>query len=255
VPVPHLNPRLSASWLNTERIRLNLERIGWFGVGLSAAGLGLVGYQLLLASDLASTATPPPRATPLPVRVAVVGEVARPGAYDLPPSARVGDAVQHAGGLSAEADDSRLNLAARVTDGQRIVVPRQPPAPGPRPASTPPSSPPPAEPASPQTGPPDGVPPTRTPRPTHTPWPTRTPWPARTKWPTRTPWPTGIHRPTSTPSPEPASPAPGDNTSAAFDASQLAGALATFVARTAQELQAPTAQPPSRYGASGRGLG
>src|ERR1700674_550372 len=97
---------------------LHLERAAWMGVGLSAAGLALVGYQLLFASALASTATPP-RPTLVPIRVAVTGEVAQPGAYDLPPSARIEDAIQRAGGLTAEADDARLNLAAHITDGLR----------------------------------------------------------------------------------------------------------------------------------------
>jgi len=180
MPAPDFIPRFWLARGNTERGRLNVERVGWFGVGLSVAGLGLVGYQLLFASAQASTAMAPPRPTPLPVRVAVAGEVARPGTYDLPPSARIEDAVQRAGGLSVEADDSHLNLAARVTDGQRIVVPRQPSVPDPRPASSPPPAPDAAV----------GAQTTATPRPTRTPWPTHTPWPTRTPRPTRTPWPT-----------------------------------------------------------------
>src|SRR5437870_13129987 len=89
----------------------NADLVGWFGAGLGAAGVGVVAYQLLVASSMAA-ASPPPRPTPLPVRAEVVGEVGQPGAYDLPPTARVEDALRAAGGLTTHADDSRLNLAA-----------------------------------------------------------------------------------------------------------------------------------------------
>lgn len=56
--------------------------------------------------------------------VYVVGAVVRPGLVALPAGARVGDAVAAAGGASPEADLRRINLAAKVIDGQQIDVPR-----------------------------------------------------------------------------------------------------------------------------------
>src|SRR5437868_15146180 len=38
-----------------------VERVGWFATGLSAAGVGLVAYQVVLGSGLASAAGPAPR--------------------------------------------------------------------------------------------------------------------------------------------------------------------------------------------------
>lgn len=55
--------------------------------------------------------------------VSVEGAVAHPGVYTLPRDARVNDAVLAAGGLNADADLATVNLAARLRDGQRLVVP------------------------------------------------------------------------------------------------------------------------------------
>jgi competence protein ComEA len=54
--------------------------------------------------------------------VHVAGEVERQGTYELPQGARVTDAVEQAGPTSG-ADVNALNLAARLVDGQKIVVP------------------------------------------------------------------------------------------------------------------------------------
>jgi competence protein ComEA len=56
--------------------------------------------------------------------VHVAGAVAKPGVYDLDAGARVIDAVEAAGGGAPDADLNRLNLAAKVADGQRILVQR-----------------------------------------------------------------------------------------------------------------------------------
>lgn len=53
----------------------------------------------------------------------ICGAVAVPGIYELPPDARVADAVEAAGGFLPEAADSYENLAAYLGDGQKIVIP------------------------------------------------------------------------------------------------------------------------------------
>lgn len=69
----------------------------------------------------ASAAIPTPTASHLLVQV--VGAVRRPGLVALAPGARAIDAIAAAGGPIATADQSGLNLAARVADGQQLLVP------------------------------------------------------------------------------------------------------------------------------------
>lgn len=59
------------------------------------------------------------------ITVHVAGAVVSPGVVDLPVGGRVNDAIAAAGGLRAEADPDRLNLAAELGDGSRILVPVQ----------------------------------------------------------------------------------------------------------------------------------
>jgi competence protein ComEA len=61
---------------------------------------------------------------PAGLLVDVVGAVVRPGLYRLPRGDRVYDAIAAAGGLTADADPTRLpNLAGRLKDGEQIKVP------------------------------------------------------------------------------------------------------------------------------------
>jgi len=64
------------------------------------------------------------------VVVDVTGAVARPGVYRLPAGARVTDAVERAGGASGGALLEAINLAARLADGQQVVVPKRAPGGG-----------------------------------------------------------------------------------------------------------------------------
>jgi competence protein ComEA len=60
-----------------------------------------------------------------PVAVHVAGAVARPGLYHLPAGSRVADGLARAGGRLPGADVDRLNLAARLVDGQKVLVTRR----------------------------------------------------------------------------------------------------------------------------------
>ncbi len=108
----------------------------------------------LAAGILYLAASPPrgeaitllPAPTPPPLIVQVSGAVNRPGLCSLPPGSRVKDALEAAGGFSAEAEQGSLNLAAFIQDGEHIRVPAQgtesPPAEAASQAGNSPSAPP-----------------------------------------------------------------------------------------------------------------
>jgi competence protein ComEA len=67
-----------------------------------------------------------PLPTAAPMVIHVSGEVLQPGVYWLPTNSRVTDAITAAGGLTDKADESGLNLAALLEDGQKIKVTAKP---------------------------------------------------------------------------------------------------------------------------------
>ncbi len=79
----------------------------------------------LIAEDNKDSKTPEEAVTellPEMIYVQVSGAVVNPGVYELPPGSRVFAAIDAAGGLSDSADDSNINLATQLEDGQKIHV-------------------------------------------------------------------------------------------------------------------------------------
>ncbi len=57
------------------------------------------------------------------IKIDIKGEVNRPGVYEVDESVRVIDVIKKAGGFTDEADESKINLAQKVTDEMVIFVP------------------------------------------------------------------------------------------------------------------------------------
>ena len=124
--------------------RRGFEWVGRHRALVSAAILAVVAVSLLVlllrrpepprvviqqaAQQAVQQATTRPAASPQVTSLLVVhlsGEVIAPGVYRLPVGARVDDLLKAGGGPTGEGDIHRLNLAARLADGQQIVVPKR----------------------------------------------------------------------------------------------------------------------------------
>jgi competence protein ComEA len=98
--------------------------------GLAIVAVALVGARYLKEEGGNAQARPP-----APINVAhsgggrafvhVTGAVRHPGVYRLPSWARLDLAVKRAGGPAKGADLEGVNLAAKIADGQQVVVPRK----------------------------------------------------------------------------------------------------------------------------------
>lgn len=119
------------SWLKN-RIKLALEGDKRARLLLLAVlgGAALVAAFLLSGSSpensnkIVST-QPVSESNTLPnstIWVHIVGAVQNPGVYSMPPGSRVFELIAEAGGLSKLADQSSINLARNLTDGEQISV-------------------------------------------------------------------------------------------------------------------------------------
>jgi competence protein ComEA len=132
-------PDVPPTW--RERLELLTDLPSWTPARLAAAAVGLllaVGLVVLLLRPPAgaapevtlpragTAADPAPTTTTAPPAVVAhaAGAVQAPGVYHLEPGDRAADLVAAAGGAAPDADLQQLNLAAPVTDGERVYVPR-----------------------------------------------------------------------------------------------------------------------------------
>jgi competence protein ComEA len=77
-----------------------------------------------VSTDSSGVASTEPTPSSAPTFVDVAGWVRRPGVYEFTSGQRVIDAVDAAGGVRPGADLMALNLAAPLTDGTQILVPK-----------------------------------------------------------------------------------------------------------------------------------
>ncbi len=144
---PDTGPALGATpaheaGLPPEWSRLRL----WAGALLLITCFALFGWLMWRGRDPAPITTrPADTGSAAEIRVQVAGAVATPGVYRLLLGDRLEDAVRAAGGFVPDADTSRVNLAQRVRDEQRIEIPflqrpaTPPPTAAPAGASDPPA--------------------------------------------------------------------------------------------------------------------
>jgi competence protein ComEA len=121
-------PRLSRSQVlvyGAVAVTLLLVGARWIrSADQEGAGPGQVSYSSTSeSSDSASDSFGVDAEGGEDVVVDVAGAVSSPGVYRLPAGSRVNDAVQRAGGATARADVEAINLAARLSDGQQVVLP------------------------------------------------------------------------------------------------------------------------------------
>ncbi len=120
-------------------VRDLLERLrsGWITAGVLVLGLAVAGYVLLrppaapateLTLPMAGSGSTVPASTTTTAAASIVvhaaGAVAAPGIHSLPAGSRVADLLVAAGGPAADADLDRVNLAALLSDGERVWFPR-----------------------------------------------------------------------------------------------------------------------------------
>lgn len=144
-PPPHLGA--ANVWRDRLRSVLHDRRALW---NLAAGTLLVIGVSVAALALLRPNPTPPPAELSLPmatsrspagaigsdpltgagrdsgrVTVHAAGAVLRPGLYRLAAGARIDDLLSAAGGLAGDADPDRVNLAAPLSDGQRVYFPRR----------------------------------------------------------------------------------------------------------------------------------
>jgi len=136
-PLERVRDALSV-WLGDARAGLALlvacavvAGVVWYQVGVGGADDPPPSREGVTGSTSAGTTpgtsdggAPTPAEARDVLVVHVAGAVTQPGVVELQQGSRVIDAVEAAGGAVADADLDRLNLAAKLADGQRVLVQR-----------------------------------------------------------------------------------------------------------------------------------
>ena len=105
--------------------KFNLVVVGLIAIGVILLGIGgwfFVAQNKGSSEDIKIISSESSGASDQ-IMVHVDGAVKAPGVYKLSPDSRVNDVIAAAGGLVSGADGTRINLAAKVSDGQKIRIP------------------------------------------------------------------------------------------------------------------------------------
>ncbi|MBI4306783.1 MAG: ComEA family DNA-binding protein [Chloroflexi bacterium] len=119
-PLPHGGPDTRVSDI-PNWWRITSVVLAGLGICAVVAGAGYWAGRRTRPAAIEIRVSTPTIAAPMAAYIG--GAVTSPGVYTLPPGARVNDLVEAAGGFLLEADASAVNLAAKLSDGQRVIVP------------------------------------------------------------------------------------------------------------------------------------
>lgn len=115
--------------LNPKKFKFNPLVLAMFFGGLLvfAVGIGLIFFKPQSEPDvkiISGNGIVAGEKTTSQIMVHVDGAVVRPAVYKLAADARVDDVIKAAGGMTSDADTKQVNLAAKLSDGQKIYIQR-----------------------------------------------------------------------------------------------------------------------------------
>lgn len=117
---------MGVEWLRNQLAALRTNAPGARRRALIFAGIAAVAFSVLLSSVDSSKGKVVTSASSsvetAQLYVAISGAVVHPGVYPVEISTRLFEVVSAAGGFTKRADQSSVNLARLVTDGEQILV-------------------------------------------------------------------------------------------------------------------------------------
>lgn len=122
--LPEKDPFGQKNFLLENKIGLLALSIFFFGLFLLALGVGLYFFKNQKTADDIQiiSASQSEALQGKEIVVHIDGAVKVPGVYKLKSDSRVNDAILAAGGLTSSANQGKINLAAKVSDGQKVHV-------------------------------------------------------------------------------------------------------------------------------------
>lgn len=108
--------------LKDNRLRFVAAGVLFIGLFVLAVGAGVYYFESNKGEEVKIISGGSSPLVSSEIVVDIEGAVNKPGVYKLVSDSRVTEAIEKAGGLASDADKNKINLAARLTDGQKIVV-------------------------------------------------------------------------------------------------------------------------------------
>jgi len=115
-------PDNNLGFFGKDKARLLVFGLFFLGLFIISIGAGLFFFKTSNSEDIEIISSEEPGKLESQVVVHIDGAVVKPGVYSLPADSRVNDLVSFAGGLTSDADRSKINLAAKLADGQKLYI-------------------------------------------------------------------------------------------------------------------------------------